>query len=76
MKLCDIAQEGDLTMTKQVLTAKDISEICGISERKSYGIIRQLNEELSKKGFLTFRGRVSRAYFYEKMYGMANDERA
>ena len=76
MKLYDIAQEGDLTMTKQVLTAKDISEICGISESKSYGIIRQLNEELSKKGFLTFRGRVSRAYFYEKMYGMANDERA
>ena len=57
-------------MTKQVLTAKDISEICGISESKSYQIIRQLNEELDKKGYLTFRGRVSSAFFYEKMYGM------
>lgn len=57
-------------MSRQVLTAKDISEICGISESKSYQIIRQLNEELDKKGYLTFRGRVSSAFFYEKMYGM------
>lgn len=40
------------TVTKQVLTAKDISEICGISESKSYQIIRQLNSELDKKGIL------------------------
>ena len=57
-------------VTKQVLTAKDISEICGISESKSYKIIRQLNEELGKKGYLTFSGRVSTAYFNERMYGM------
>ena len=57
-------------MTRQVLTAKDISEICNISESKSYQVIRQLNEELKKAGYLTFRGRVSSAFFYEKMYGM------
>ncbi len=57
-------------MATQVLTAKDIAEMCDISESKSYQIIRQLNEELKEKGFLTFRGRVSRAYFMEKMYGM------
>ena len=58
------------TVTKQVLTAKDISEICGISESKSYQVIRQLNEELDKKGYLTFSGRVSTVYFNERMYGM------
>lgn len=57
-------------MEKHVLTAKDIAEICGISKSKSYGIIRQLNEELEQKGYLTLRGRVSKAYFFEKMYGM------
>ena len=62
--------KGGRTLTKQVLTAKDISEICGISESKSYQVIRQLNEELEKNGYLTFRGRVSSAFFYEKMYGM------
>ena len=66
----DVGQKGGRAVSRQVLTAKDISEICGISESKSYQIIRQLNEELDKKGYLTFRGRVSSAFFYEKMYGM------
>lgn len=57
-------------MSKQVLTAQDIAEICGISESKAYQTIRLLNDELEQKGYLTFRGRVSSAYFYEKMYGM------
>ena len=61
-------------MTKQVLTAKDIAEMCNISESKSYTIIRQLNEELKAAGYLTFRGRVSKAFFFEKMYGMSNGE--
>lgn len=61
-------------MTKQVLTAKDIAEMCNISESKSYQIIRQLNDELKLKGFLVFRGRVSRAYFMEKMYGMKDKQ--
>ena len=61
-------------MTKQVLTAKDIAEMCNISESKSYQIIRQLNDELKLKGFLVFRGRVSRAYFTEKMYGMKDKQ--
>lgn len=41
-------------MTRQVLTAKDISEICNISESKSYQVIRQLNEELKKPAILHF----------------------
>lgn len=57
-------------MTTQVLTAKDIAEMCDISESKAYQIIRQLNDELKAKGYLVFRGRVSRVYFLEKMYGM------
>ena len=57
-------------MATQVLTAKDIAEMCDISESKAYQIIRRLNDELQDAGYLTFRGRVSRAYFYEKMYGM------
>lgn len=59
--------------TKQVLTAKDIAEMCNISEGKAYAIIRQLNDELKAKNYLVFRGRVSRAYFMEKMYGMKED---
>lgn len=57
-------------MSRQVYTAKDIAEICEISESKAYSIIRQLNDELKEKGFLTFSGKVSIAYFNERMYGM------
>lgn len=61
-------------MATQVLTAKDIAEMCDISESKAYQIIRQLNDELKAKGYLVFRGRVSRVYFLEKMYGMKQEE--
>lgn len=57
-------------MNKYVYTAKDISELLGISLSKSYSTIRVLNDELQKKGFLTFAGKVSIAYFNERVFGM------
>lgn len=56
-------------MTKQVYTAKEVAALCGISVSKSYKIIAQLNKELAEKGYLTFQGKVSRAYFSDRMYG-------
>lgn len=56
-------------MTRQVMTAQEVAEVLGIGESKSYQIIRQLNAELEAKGYITVRGRISRAYFNEKMYG-------
>ena len=56
-------------MSKQVYTAKDISEILGVSESKSYQFIRQMNEELAEKGFIVCRGRVPVADFNERFYG-------
>jgi len=52
-----------------VYTAKDISEILGVSESKSYQYIRQMNSELEEKGFLICRGRVPVAYFQERFFG-------
>lgn len=57
-------------MSKQVYTAKDISEILGVSESKSYQYIRQMNKELEEKGFLICRGRISVAYFQERFFGI------
>ena len=31
--------------------------------------LRQLNEELKDKGFITIAGRVNRQYFNERLYG-------
>ena len=36
----------------------------------TYKLVREMNEELKKKGFLTIPGRVSRRYFEEKFYGL------
>ena len=72
--ICTGATERRTNSDKTDIDGEDISEICGISESKAYQIIRKLNEELEKAGVLTFRGRVSRAFFYERMYGMKNDQ--
>ena len=49
--------------------AKQFAEIAGISESKAYRVIAMLNQELEKKGFITFRGRVNRHYFDERVFG-------
>ena len=36
-------------------------------------LIRQLNEELKGKGFITIAGRVNRQYFNERLYGAGKE---
>ena len=54
---------------KQYMDAQEVAEALGVSKSKAYVIIKQLNEELQKKGFITVRGRVSRKFFQERIYG-------
>ena len=56
-------------MTRQVMTAQEVAEVLDISATSAYKLIRELNDELRRRGYITVRGRVSRAYFNEKMYG-------
>ena len=39
-----------------------------MSESKAYQYIRQMNEELQKKGFLTVRGKIPAAYVRERFF--------
>lgn len=57
-------------MNRQVYTAKDLSEILGVSESKSYCYIRQMNQELKEAGYLTVRGKVPAAYVQKRFFGM------
>ncbi|MCI9009523.1 MAG: transcriptional regulator [Lachnospiraceae bacterium] len=41
-----------------------------VSESKAYGIIKKLNQELEAQGYITVRGKISRVYFEEKLYGI------
>ena len=40
----------------------------------AYKLVREMNEELKQKGFLTIPGRVSRNYFEEKFYGLRENQ--
>lgn len=57
-------------MSKQYMTAAEVAEMVGVSSSKAYRIIKELNEQLAAKGYLTIRGKISRAYFCEKWYGL------
>ena len=58
---------------RQVYGAKELSDILGVSESKSYEYIRIMNSELKEKGFLTVRGKVPAAYVQERFFGVAAD---
>lgn len=57
-------------MENTFIRAEDVAKELDISKAHAYKIIRLLNEELEKKGFLTIPGRVSREYFFERFYGI------
>ena len=46
---------------------REVSEELGISKPYAYKLVREMNEELKQKGFITIPGRVSRRYFEEKL---------
>ncbi len=54
---------------KLFLNAKDIIDLTGMSEAYAYKLIKKLNTELEQKGYITIRGKVSRDYFEERIYG-------
>jgi len=61
-------KEGDFLTGALFIKAEEVARELGVSKPYAYKLIRQLNEELNKEGFITISGRVSRAYFREKIY--------
>ena len=55
---------------KTFITAEEVAKELNISKPFAYKIVRQMNDELNKKGYITIAGRVSRQYFSEKFYGL------
>ena len=55
-------------MANQFMRADDVAKELGISRSYAYKLIRQLNQELKERGFLTIAGRISRDYLKERLY--------
>ena len=56
-------------MKNRFICAEEVAQELSVSKPYAYKLIRQLNEELKAKGFITISGRVNRQYFYERLYG-------
>ena len=57
-----------LTETRVFYNADDISSILSVSRPTAYRIIKRLNDELLKSGFIVVSGRVPKKFFDEKFY--------
>ena len=53
------------------ITASELAEMLGVSVGHAYKIIRKLNQELEKNGFLVIAGKVPRRYFEKRWYGFS-----
>lgn len=51
---------------KNYLSVDEVACVMGISKSYAYKIVRKLNAELDKLGFLTVSGRINRQYFMER----------
>ena len=64
-----------LYLSKELFVrAEEVAGVLGISKPYAYKLVREMNEELKQKGFLTIPGRVSRNYFEEKFYGLRKNQ--
>ncbi len=54
-------------MTATFMKAKDVAKVMRISESAAYKVIRTMNQELQKEGYLTVKGRVNTRYFMKKV---------
>ncbi|MBO4458772.1 MAG: ICEBs1 excisionase [Butyrivibrio sp.] len=54
---------------KLYYTAAEIAQMIGVGRTSAYVIVRQLNEELEAKGFLTVKGKIPKEYFNERYFG-------
>ena len=51
-------------MENRFIRAEDVAQELNVSKPYAYKLIRQLNEELKAKGFITIAGRVNRQFTY------------
>ncbi len=63
-----LTKERRKLMGQQFMRVEEVAEILDVSTSYAYKVIRELNEELKRKGFITISGRVNRECFNERLY--------
>ncbi len=52
-----------------LMTAEEVARELGISKGHAYKIVRMMNQELAKSGYVVVAGKVPRPYWNKKLYG-------
>lgn len=52
-----------------MMGVEDVVNELGISKGHAYKVIRKLNDELEKSGFIVVAGKIPRAFLEKKFYG-------
>lgn len=57
--------------SKLFISAKEVARELEVSDSFAYRLVRKMNDELEKQGFVVVKGKISRKYFEERVYGMS-----
>ena len=49
--------------TNYMMTVEDVMNELGVKRSKAYSILKQLNNELEKEGYVAVRGKIPRPYW-------------
>lgn len=52
---------------KTFMTVQEVADELGVSKSYAYKVVKQLNEEMKKLGYLTVNGRVNTQFFQKKL---------
>lgn len=52
---------------KTFMTVDEVAEELRVSKSKAYQIVREINAEMQRQGYLIVTGRVNRAFFQKKV---------
>lgn len=58
------------------ISAQELSKMLECSVGHAYRIIKQMNMDLQRDGFIVFPGRAPRTYVLERIYGSKSEERS
>lgn len=64
-------------MASAFYNVNDVKRILECADSHAYKVIRELREEMAKKGYiLPPAGKISKAYFDERLYGCPKEQLA
>lgn len=66
-KSLDIKERRESLKEKTFITVEEVAQELGVSKSYAYKVVRELNAELRKMGYLTVVGRVNTNFFRKKV---------